>query len=330
MKNNAIDGRGCGRRRWRWPLAACGGGSARRRAASGGGGSAAPFNAGDRRGLQPVRPEGRHAPDAPTPATGTRSTRATPTTGYSWNFARLYGRVAGDVQGGAGQGRRRARARTSPSRLGKPSDDGKTWTYTLRKGVKFEDGTPVTSKDVKYAVERSLDKDDVPATARRTSTTSSTCRATRALQGHEPGQAGPQGDRDAGRPDDRLPPQAAVLRFDYFAQLPSTSRCRRPRTPAAKYKEHVVSTGPYMFETYDLGKCFALVRNPNWDPATDPNRKALPDQIEVAAQRQRRRHRQPAAWPATSTSTSTAPACRPAAQGRILADPTLKANTDNP
>ena len=49
-----------------------------------------------------------------------------------------------------------------------------------------------------------------------------------------------------------------------------------------KYKEHVVSTGPYKFETNELGKSFALVRNPNWDPATDPNRKPLPDRIEVA------------------------------------------------
>ena len=48
-----------------------------------------------------------------------------------------------------------------------------------------------------------------------------------------------------------------------------------------KYKEHVVSTGPYMFETNEPGKSFTLVRNPNWDPATDPNRKALPDRIEV-------------------------------------------------
>ena len=46
--------------------------------------------------------------------------------------------------------------------LGKSSDNAKTWTYTLRKGVKFEDGTPVTSKDVKYAVERSLDKTTFP------------------------------------------------------------------------------------------------------------------------------------------------------------------------
>ena len=43
--------------------------------------------------------------------------------------------------------------------LGKASDDNKTWTYKIRQGVKFEDGTAVTSTDVKYAVARSLDKD---------------------------------------------------------------------------------------------------------------------------------------------------------------------------
>ena len=48
-----------------------------------------------------------------------------------------------------------------------------------------------------------------------------------------------------------------------------------------KYKEHVVSSGPYKFETYEAGKGFTLVRNPNWDQATDPNRKALPDRYEV-------------------------------------------------
>ena len=137
-------------------------------------------------------------------------------------------------------------------------------------------------------------------------------RPARGLQGPVQGQGrGHQlGDRDPGRPDDRLPPE------DSRSAASTTSRsCRRPlpvpqaKDTGAKYKEHVVSSGPYKFETYEAGKGFTLVRNPNWDPATDPNRKALPDKYEVAAQRQRRRHRQPAASPATSTSTSRAPAC---------------------
>ncbi|MBO0808737.1 MAG: ABC transporter substrate-binding protein, partial [Actinobacteria bacterium] len=48
------------------------------------------------------------------------------------------------------------------SSLGTPSDNNKTWTFHLKPGVKFEDGTPVTSQDVKYAVERTFDRTVLP------------------------------------------------------------------------------------------------------------------------------------------------------------------------
>jgi len=48
----------------------------------------------------------------------------------------------------------------------------------------------------------------------------------------------------------------------------------------AKYKEKVVSSGPYMFDTNDPGKSFSLKRNPNWD-TSDSNRKQLLDNIDV-------------------------------------------------
>src|SRR6187551_668209 len=38
--------------------------------------------------------------------------------------------------------------------LGTSSDGGKTWVYTLKPGLKFEDGSPITSQDVKYGIER--------------------------------------------------------------------------------------------------------------------------------------------------------------------------------
>ena len=42
--------------------------------------------------------------------------------------------------------------------LGQVSANGLVWTYHLKPGLKFEDGTPVTSADVKYAVERTYDR----------------------------------------------------------------------------------------------------------------------------------------------------------------------------
>ena len=35
------------------------------------------------------------------------------------------------------------------------------------------------------------------------------------------------------------------------------------------YKQHVVSSGPYKFSSYTAGTGFTLVRNDQWDPATD-------------------------------------------------------------
>lgn len=40
--------------------------------------------------------------------------------------------------------------------LGTPSADARTWTFHLKQGLKYEDGSPVTAQDVKYNVERSF------------------------------------------------------------------------------------------------------------------------------------------------------------------------------
>src|SRR5881398_1261249 len=40
---------------------------------------------------------------------------------------------------------------------GRPSDGGKTWTFTLKDGLFFETGAPITSADVKWGVSRAWD-----------------------------------------------------------------------------------------------------------------------------------------------------------------------------
>jgi len=167
--------------------------------------------------------------------------------------------------------------------LGVSSDGAKTWTYKLRAGVKFEDGTPITSKDVKYAVMRAID-------------TSGTLKQGVGFQGgylqafldledkYGPYDAPGVDTKAITTPDDRtivFHLKQPFGGFDYFAMLPFTAPVPQAKDTGVKYKEHVVSSGPYMFASYESGKGFTLKRNPNWDPATDPNRKALPDGYEI-------------------------------------------------
>src|SRR5499427_1610355 len=81
--------------------------------------------------------------------------------GYMWNFTQLYATPLMTYKacpGKCGLGLVPALA-TSP---GIVSDNGLTWTYHLKPNAKFEDGTTITSQDVKYAVERTLDRGKLP------------------------------------------------------------------------------------------------------------------------------------------------------------------------
>jgi peptide/nickel transport system substrate-binding protein len=246
---------------------------------------------------------------------------------YSWDFIRLYGRSLVMFKSAPGKDGATLVPDLAES-LGKSSDNAKTWTYTLRKGVKFEDGTPVTSKDVKYAVERSLDKTTFPNGPTYFNDFLD-------LQGYTTPYEDPSPDKLGLKAIETPDDQTIVFKlkspfsgFDYFAQLPSTIPVPAAKDTGSKYKEHVVSTGPYMFDTNELGKGFTLKRNPNWDPATDPNRPALPDRYEVTLNVNADdvdNRLQSGDLDVSIEGTGV----QPAAQGKILADPTLKANTDS-
>ena len=45
---------------------------------------------------------------------------------------------------------------------GTPNEDFTEWTFTIRDGVKYEDGTPVTAEDVKFGMESSMDLETFP------------------------------------------------------------------------------------------------------------------------------------------------------------------------
>ena len=84
-----------------------------------------------------------------------------------------------------------------------------------------------------------------------------------------------------------------------------------------------------MFASYAADKSYTLKRNPNWDQATDPNRKALPDgydvQLNVNAEDIDNRVISGDLDVAIVGTGVTA-----ASQSKVLSDPALKARTDNP
>jgi peptide/nickel transport system substrate-binding protein len=162
--------------------------------------------------------------------------------------------------------------------LGAPSDDGRTWTYRLRAGLKYEDGRPITAQDVKYGVMRSFDRDVFPlgATWMPDLLENET--------GFESPYATPEKDlTSVETPDDRT----LIFRFsgsqsdaDWIMSLFYTAPVPKDKDTKQAYDNHPVASGPYKIENYTAGTSLALVRNENWDPATDPNRPAYPDRFQ--------------------------------------------------
>ena len=247
--------------------------------------------------------------------------------GFAWNFARLYGRSLLMFRAAPGDASNELVPDLAED-LGKPSDGGKTWTYTLREGVKYEDGTPVTSEDVKYAVLRSTDKLTFPNGP----------AYFEAFLDLPEGYKGPYKTPDMNTdsaietPDDRtivFHLKQPFAGFDYLAQLTQTMPVPADKDTGAEYRDEVVSTGPYMFENLEPGKGFDLVRNPEWDPATDPNRKALPDgyniQLNVNADDIDQRLQT-----GDLHVDLVGAGVQPAALSQVLSDPEKKKMVDNP
>jgi peptide/nickel transport system substrate-binding protein len=247
--------------------------------------------------------------------------------GYSWNFARLYGRGLTMFTPAPGKASNQLVGDLATG-LGKSTDNNKTWTYTLRKGVKFEDGTPITSADVKYGVERSTDKDVFPDGPTYYDS----------LLNWPKGWKGPyktpnlNTDSAISTPD----PQTIVFHFknsfsdmDYLGLTPQSFPVPKAKDTGKNYKNHVISSGPYMFTSYQDGKSFSLRRNKNWDPKTDPNRKALPDGYDVSLNVNADDIDNRVASGDLDVAYATVGVAQ-AMRGHALTDPTLKARLDNP
>jgi peptide/nickel transport system substrate-binding protein len=245
---------------------------------------------------------------------------------YMWDFSRLYARPLVTFEPKPGK----AGLKIVPDlaeALGTVSNGAKTWTYKLKSGVKYEDGTPVTAKDVKYAIARSNYTDEL-------------INGPKYFQQYlDAGDyKGPYKDKNLDdfkgitTPDDRtivFHLKQPFSEFDYLVSNPQSAPVPQAKDTGAKYQEHPLSTGPYMFKSHQIGKSFTLVKNPNWTAANDPLRKQLPDSIEVQEKVDANDIDQ-RLLAGTADVDLAGTGVQAQARATILQDPTKKKNADNP
>jgi len=161
------------------------------------------------------------------------------------------------------------------------SADQRTYTFRLRAGVRYAPpvNREVTAQDFITAIQRFYDK-----------------------KSPSPGQqyadliagATAFGARKASRISGLAAPDARTLQItlaqpagDFLSILALSLFAPVPEEYAAgytvgdNYSGHVVGSGPYTPGTYIPRRSVVLVRNRNWDPATDPLRRAWVDRIQV-------------------------------------------------
>jgi peptide/nickel transport system substrate-binding protein len=312
-------------------LAACGGGgsSGSTTSSSGGSGSssASGFNAGLTGAVNPSTATGGTLKflstddwDSPDPGNTYYA--------YSWNFSRLYARTLMTFKDAPGKDGLTLVPDLAQDK-GQVSDGGKTWTYKLRSGLKFSDGSPITSKDIKYAIERSNYAPDVLSNG---PTYFHDLLGTKYPGPYKDTSSDKLGLSTIQTPDD----QTIVFKlsqpfseFDYLATLSQTAPVPPAKDTGAKYLTSIVSSGPYKIDSYSPGVSMKLSKNTNWSPDTDPNRKQLVDNIQVTLKVDANDlDSRLLAGDADLQTDGTG--VEAAAKAKVLTDPTKKANSDNP
>ena len=194
---------------------------------------------------------------------------------WTWNFTRLYATPLVTYKSAPGS----AGLQITPgiaTGLGTESANGLVWTYHLKHGLKFSDGEAVTSADVKYAVERTYDRTVLP----NGPTYFPTLLA-------DPTYPGPYKDKK-GTLTSVTTPDAYTIQFhllkpfpdfNYVAAIPQTAPVPPSKDTGANYQLNPISSGPYMFSSYQLNKQATLVDNPNWTPTEDPQASQLASKI---------------------------------------------------
>lgn len=159
---------------------------------------------------------------------------------------------------------------------GKVSADGLTWTYVLKDGLVAEDGSAITSAQIKHGIERTF-----------ADSLSGGLGYHKALLAGTKGYTGPYQGKHLASVET---PDARTIVFHltkpygdwpWIASTPAFSPVPAGDNPAT-YTRKPVASGPYRVAEYKQGVSATLKRNPRWSASTDTIRTALPDTIVVS------------------------------------------------
>lgn len=134
--------------------------------------------------------------------------------------------------------------------------DPTTLVFTLRPGVKFWDGNPVTPADVVYSLERNMD----PKVGGFYGAVFSRVQSVKAT-------GSDQVTVTLKQPDYWLPGELSSMAGIVFEKSFTEKEGKNYGTPSGS----IMGTGAYMFKSWSPGTGVVAVRNPNyWDPSVHP------------------------------------------------------------
>ena len=213
----------------------------------------------------------------------------------------------------------------------------KVWSFTLRDGVAWQDGTPITCDDVRYGVSRSFGNPfateglnyplaylDIPRKADGTST-----------------YTGPWAGAGQSSYDKAVTCKGSTVTFrlstpmvdfNQVVALPVFAPVKKANDRGAKDPYAVFSSGPYQLKGgWDPNAGGTFVRNPHWDRATDTIRKAGPDSVEyVEGTESQTAVQQVINDEGARKRAVTLDSAPPAMQQHVLSDDALRKRAINP
>lgn len=172
---------------------------------------------------------------------------------------------------------------------GVPSNAAKTWKFTLRPGTKFEDGTPITCKEVQYGSSRVFAQDvinngptymlswlDIPKDKDGNSIYVGPYKSTPEAQAaYEKAVSCSKDNRTI-----TFNLNKSIADFNYLATYGVISPVQKKKDTGDKYDLNPQATGPYKIVENSATQ-LRMVRNSNWSKASDPVRTPYPDEVII-------------------------------------------------